>query len=102
MQKGDILISKGGYNCTLVSFYKVVDITKSGLSAKIQEIGSTIVSHDGYGQHGYVVPNDTEVKDKIFTRKIGKTFLGYNYVRINDYRYAYPWDGKQVWFDICD
>ena len=68
----DILVCSYGYNCHLVDFYKVVGVTKSGKSIKIRQVGEKIVSHDGYGQAGYVKPTDEFVSEKVLGNHILK------------------------------
>ena len=54
----DIIVCEFGYNCRFVDFYKVVGVTKSGKSIKIRQVGEKVVSHDEYGQSGFVKPSD--------------------------------------------
>ena len=97
MKIGDILVAKFGYNCTLVDFYKVINRTPKMVT--VQKIGSKIVSHDGYGQAGYVVPDDSVIEDEILKRKI---IDGRDCIKISDYQYGYIWDGNEVHFDSYD
>lgn len=97
MKLGDILVAKFGYNCTLVDFYKV--IKKTPKMVTVQKIGSKIVSHDGYGQAGYVVADESIVEDEIIRRKI---IDRNDAIKISDYQYAYVWDGNEVHFDSYD
>lgn len=97
----DILVSKSGYNCTLVDFYKVVRTSKT--NAWLQKLESRITSHDGYGQAGYVVPSDKVSNDVQLRRKIQTSEYGHSdYVKVSNYEYAYLWDGKEVAFDSYD
>lgn len=97
MNTGDILVSKFGYNCTLVDFYKVIKRTPKMVT--IQKIGSKIVSHDGYGQAGYVIADESVVEDEIIRRKVMDER---DAIKIGDYHYAYKWDGNEVHFDSYD
>ena len=97
----DIIVCSYGYNCRLVDFYKVVGITKSGKSIKIRQVGEKLISHDGYGQAGFVKPSDEFVSDKVLTRKIQEGSWK-PYVKVDDYKYGYQWDGKEVAFDSYD
>lgn len=98
---GDILVSKFGYNCTLVNFYKVLSITPSGKSVRLAEIGSKIVEDDGYGQAGFVMPVD-EIKKTVGTKKINNSPYNGDYIKIDTYQYAYKWDGNKVHFNSYD
>lgn len=99
---GDILVHSFGYNCTLVDFYKIVNVTKSGKSIKIRKLNSKMTSHDGYGQAGKVVPDETFSNNEILTKRIVPSeYFGYM-IKINDYSHAYPWDGKEVSFNSYD
>ena len=97
----DILVCTYGYNCRLVSFYKVVDKTKSGKSIKIKQLGEKVVSHDGYGQAGFVKPTDEFISDKVLTKRIYEGSWK-PYVKIDDHRYGYKWEGNEVAFDSYD
>ena len=97
MKIGDILVAKFGYNCTLVDFYKVINRTPKMVT--VQKIGSKIVSHDGYGQAGYVVADEEVVEDEVLKRKIIESTEA---IKISDYCYAYKWDGNEVRFDSYD
>lgn len=98
MNIGDILVCKYGYNCTLVEFYIVKRVSKT--NAWLQPLESIITSHDGYGQAGFVMPGKENDKP-IIRRKIYKTLM-YTFVKVDDYKYASEWDGKEVAFDTYD
>ena len=97
----DIIVCEFGYNCRFVDFYKVVGVTKSGKSIKIRQVGEKVVSHDEYGQSGFVKPSDEFVSDDILTRKIQEGSMK-PYVKVDYYKYGYKWDGKEVAFDSYD
>lgn len=101
MNTGVMLVSKFGYGCSLVSFYKVVGMTASKKSVKLQEVELKFVTNDGYYQAGTVVPSD-KIKGKIITKKINYRSDNQPYVKINDYEYAYVWNNTPVWYDSCD
>ena len=101
LQVNDIVVSKFGYNCSLVTFYKVIGFTPSKKSVKLQEFTNKFATNDGYNQAGTVIPNlpnDTS----IITKRINEFSDGTDYIKINDYEYAYKWDNKPVWYDSCD
>jgi hypothetical protein len=86
---------------TIIKFYKVIGFTPSGKSVKLKPLKNRVVSDDGYGQEGYVVPSTIE-GDKTLIKRLGKTSMGYDYVRIGDYEFAYPWDGEKKYFTYLD
>lgn len=97
----DIIVCNFGYNCHLVNFYKVVGVTKSGKSVKVRQLKEKVVSHDGCGQAGLVVPSDEFNSEKVLTRKIQEGSWK-PYIKVEDYMYGYKWDGKEVAFDSYD
>jgi hypothetical protein len=101
MNIGDILCSKQSYGMTIVTFYKVIGVTPSGKSVKLKKLKNKVVSDDGYGQEGYVVPSDVE-GDKVLVKRLGKTSSGDDYVKISDYEYAYHWNGENQYFTFLD
>lgn len=72
------------------SFFIVTRRSKASVWA--MELGEMVVSHDGYGQNGYVVPNLAERGKEVMGR-IGKG----GYVRL-DGETAHVWSGKPVDF----
>lgn len=113
---GDFFSSSWGYDQTNVDFYKVVGLTKSGKSVRVQKWSSKVVSSTG--PQDYVVPGDgpatyhdwsevpegadfwerkEHVKVKpvpVETKRLrfggwkGASFT------VNSYSAAYLWDGK--------
>lgn len=53
---GDFFVSSWGYDQTNVDFYKVVGVTKSGKSVKVQQWSSKVVGNSGTSEA--VVPGD--------------------------------------------
>lgn len=82
----DILVT-GHYS---PSFFIVTRRSKASVWAV--KIGETVVSHDGYGQNGYVMPNLAERGREVMGR-IGKG----GYVRLNG-ETAHVWSGRPVSF----
>lgn len=98
----DILVCSYGYNCTLVSFYRVLRVTKA--SVVLQKIKWKFAEDDGYGQVGKVVPIIEQVtSDQPVTRRFKPTYdnTGF-YVMISKCAYAYLWDGKPVYYNSMD
>lgn len=98
----DILVSRFGYNCTLVNFYKVLSKTSSGKSVKIIRLKNKIINDDGYGQAGEVVASSENDGNNVLTKRILKTKNNDECLSIDSYEYAYLWDGKPVYFDSYD
>lgn len=98
----DILVSRFGYNCTLVNFYKVLSKTSSGKSVKIIRLKNKIVTDDGYGQAGEVIASDEIDNNIILTKRILKTKNDNEYICIDSYECAYLWNNKPVHFDSYD
>lgn len=65
---------------------------RSKASVWAMKLGKMVVSHDGYGQNGYVVPNLAERGREVMGR-IGKG----GYVRL-DGETAHVWSGRPVNF----
>ena len=82
----DILVT-GHYS---PSFFIVTRRSKASVWA--MELGETVVSHDGYGQNGYVMPNIAKRGREVMGR-IGKG----GYVRLNG-ETAHVWSGRPVNF----
>lgn len=102
---GQILYSKCGYNCQLVTFYQVVKVTKCFVWVK--ELKAKITENvDGYGQQVMKRPikNDFYYKNnKSLRRKIYKdTFNGAYAISISTYENAYPWKDNDLFEDSLD
>lgn len=83
---GDVLVT--GFSRP--AFFIVSRRTASSVWAI--KLGKAVVSHDGYGQNGYVVPNLAERGREVMGR-IGKG----GYVRMNG-ETAHVWSGRPVEF----
>jgi hypothetical protein len=111
---GTILVETYGWSALGNKFYKVASVSKTGKSITVERIGSNMVEHDGYGQNGTEVPDETksygivtsgkhklidgkwvtDTKQKNFKVNDDGTFgSAYNRMRI--------WDGKPCAF-YCD
>lgn len=99
MKVGDILVGKYGYNCTLVNFYVVKRITSANVW--LQPMADIVVSHDDYGQAGFVIPGVEDLSKQCIRRKI-HSFLDDEFIKIETYEYAELWNGKEVHFDTYD
>jgi len=107
---GDILKESSGYNCTFVTFYKVIDV-KNGF-AKFYSIEKEVTEYDPKTGNGKASAVDVEQKpsNQVIRRKIKNTSsfrIGNNleneeYVKVDDYASAYIWDGKPTYFNHYD
>ena len=89
---GDILTYAFHYSARHPHFVRVVRVTPK--SVAVEQLENTVVSHDGYGQNGYVVPNlegPTKPIKGTFRVDEGKYFG--EYCKISGC-YATLWDGN--------
>lgn len=97
-QKGDILVTTGGYNMILVDFYEITAAT--GKSFKLKKLKDKIVS--GNGMQGECIPDEGhyDTREPEQTVRINK----YNSVKVGGTygHYARLWDGKPEHFDHMD
>lgn len=101
---GQILYSSCGYDCTLITFYQVVKVTKC--FAWVKQLKSAMTENvDGYGQQTMKRPLKNNFEDgcetlrrKIMPDKYTKKFD----ISISTYEYAKPWDGRDVYEDTLD
>lgn len=64
VEVGDVFYSSWGYDQTNIDYYKVVGLTKSGKSAKIVQIGSTVVEAHGPGGNRVVANPEAVLCDQ--------------------------------------
>lgn len=90
---GDILDASFVYSAKIPHFFKITRRTASTIWAV--ELGQKITRHDGYGQNGYCVPVEDEIKNngKEVRGKINKN----HYLKLNNST-AHLWDGEEVDF----
>ena len=96
LKVGDILYSSWGYDQTNIDFYKVLEITKSGKSAKIQMVDQKITRQAGF-MCEYVIPNPSVVhphNKNILTKRI-REYNGKPYLSLTNYSGAQLWDGEE-------
>ena len=78
---GTIFTATWGATMTLVDFYQVVGVTKSGKSVKVREIAKQRVTDNFIGGDYKVVPIPGEFKGEVSTRRLqvsgydGSTFF---------------------------
>ena len=98
---GDIFCYSWGYSMTLVNFYQVVELTKSGKSCKVREVAQKTVSGDA-GYQGKVVA----IKDQYIAETSGlkrlKFSKGYPTLFNEDHGRAYKWNGEPMNFNKMD
>lgn len=84
---GEIIEASFSYRARFPHFFVIT--RNSGKTIWAKEIGKMVVSDDGYGQNGSVVPNPDKVIGEEVMGRIKKT----GFVRLND-NLACRWDGK--------
>ena len=89
IEVGSILASEWGYEQTNVCFYKVIDI--AGQSAKIAKL-ETVKTQTG-DMCGTAMPGNEIYGHKRVRRKI-HTGQKEEYLKIESFEYASPWDGR--------
>lgn len=89
MKIGDFLVASWGYDQTNIDFYKIVGITPSGKSVKIQKWSSAVA--EDHGSAVRVVPGDapSDPDAPIKTKRVRG-----DCVTINSYASAWLWNGK--------
>lgn len=108
---GDFFVSSWGYDQTNVDFYKVVGLTKSGKSVRVQKWTSAIVGGAGAPQENVVpgagpatgcwvrVPEGWSEYDRdaiapVETKRLRMGgYFGASFT-VNSFSAAYLWDGK--------
>ena len=102
MKTNDILVCSGGWECTRVTFFKVIKVMNG--FATVQILKSKQVSHEPFAGtfgSGEVMPTDELSVEETIRRKI--RYSNYDkspYIRIGDYESAYAWDGKPQFYDF--
>lgn len=113
---GDFFSSSWGYDQTNVDFYKVVGLTASGKSVRVQKWTNKVASSTG--PQDYVVPGDSpatyidwsgvtqdmdyweqqaakvEREVPVVTKRLSTGYRGGAYFSVNSYSSASLWDGK--------
>jgi hypothetical protein len=91
LKVGDILESSWGYDQTNIDFYQVIALVGKA-SVKLQKMACNSTPEIGF-----------MTAEKTPTRPVGDPFTkregqfpdtGRPYIRISNYAYAFPWDGK--------
>lgn len=104
---GDFYVRTWGYDQTNVDFYKVIEVTPSGKSVRLQHWTAQLTHPYDGGPSEHVVPGDEPAKvinrnpdgtvgdphavDEPLT--LHRLRSDTEWIRINDYDLAHPWDG---------
>lgn len=102
MKTNDILVSSGGYNCTDVTFYKVMEVKNGYVSLRVLNDKTVeFTPSNGNLGSGKVIPTHTFKHNMVIRRKIVNGEYG-SYVVIvkNIYESAHLWDGTPQQFDF--
>jgi len=92
---GTIFVASWGSTMTLVDFYQVVGVTKSGKSVKVRQISSRRVTDEDRGGDFKVVPIPDDIRGETMTKRLqvsgynGETFFNHPRSRFA----AFVWDG---------
>ena len=86
---GDIFYSSWGYEQTNIDFYQVVGVTDK--TVKLRKISQENDWSEDRNNGGKTIPKANEFTGEAFSRKRRD---GHEFLKISDYCYAYPWDGK--------
>jgi hypothetical protein len=104
IEKDNILVASGGWECTWPTFYKVMDVKNDYVT--IRELNSKRVSHEpfvGTLGSGTELPIDTFKNDKLIRRKINQSTYNdepYIIIQKSYYLSAHIWDGKPQQYDF--
>lgn len=90
---GDIFVSNWGYEQTNIDFYKIVAVSKSGgPGVKVVKLGKVYLKQKpGQDYQVPVMPDKDNERSGAVAKRITKN----GSIKINDYAWAYPWDGKE-------
>jgi len=99
IKKGDVLVSKWGYDQTNVDFYLVLKRTNKMVT--LQQIGSKPAAQKPAGMPfmtARVIPDQSKTEGKPFSRKVQATYWrndsdNEEYAAIQSYAHAYVWNG---------
>ena len=93
MKQGDILVSSWGYEQTNVTFYEVVKATAKTVTVREVEQFRA----DSGNMTGYVMPIKGCYKSAEMRRKVhsGRQYNDDDFIMIESYEYARPWDGRK-------
>lgn len=84
---GEIIEASFSYTARFPHFFVIT--RNSGKTIWAKEIGKVVISDDGYGQNGQVMPNPARIIGEEIMGRIKKS----GYVRLNN-NLAYRWDGR--------
>lgn len=97
VHEGDIFVSSWGYSMTLVDFYQVTKVSKTGKSVNVRKLASKVVSGNiNSPQGGYVTPIKDRFEGEELRNKRLKADYGANprpMFKVNDCANAHLADG---------
>jgi hypothetical protein len=100
MKLNDILVSSGGYECTMVTFFKVIKVQNGFVTVKVlKDKVHSFINEPGTLGSGQVVPTDEFKVDTPIRKKI-KYYNGEPYIPVGYSTSAYIWDGTPQQFDF--
>lgn len=99
-KENDILVCSGGWECTRVTFFKVIKVMNGFATFKV--LNNKTVSFEPFAGtlgSGTVIPTD-EFKIEDTIRKKIKYHEEEPYISLSTYESAWLWDGKPREFDF--
>jgi hypothetical protein len=88
LKQGDVMYSSWGYNQTNITFYRVTRATAT--TVMLERLRNRLVER--MDVMDLVAPSD-ESNGDVGRRKV-KRYDDEDYVEINSYKCAFPWDGR--------
>ncbi|CAB5212470.1 hypothetical protein UFOVP187_20 [uncultured Caudovirales phage] len=104
MIQNDILVRTGGYECTDVTFYKIIKVVNGFVTLRsLKKKQVSFVPCAGTFGSGEVIPTDTFDTDTTIRKKIKYSNSNNDpFIHFNDYEFGYIWDGTPKQFDFTN
>ena len=98
---GDIFVATSHYGSVRSWFFKITSV--KGKRVTYKELKNVWVDGDGF--QGHIMPSDKFDDNPIFRNKFSilkQDRDGEYYFKLDNYTFARPWNGKEVWEDTLD
>ena len=104
MKANDILVRTGGYECTRVTFFKIIKVVNGFVTLRaLKQKQVSFVACAGTFGSGEVIPTDTFDTDTTIRKKIKYAKSdNHPYIHFNDYEFGYLWDNTPAQFDFTN
>lgn len=97
---GDVFSCSWGYDMTLVNFYEVVEVSGSGRTAVVREIGSSAIDGSGRGLGGGYMVKPSRGEGRFCGKPMRKRLRPYRdngaYFRVASYANAYLMSADEI------